>query len=551
MKINKATLALFTLVITNSSVLATKHFVLNGDDSGNYSLRNKIEIANPGDTIYFAPGVDTVKLVSDQLLLHKSLYIKGNSNQTVIQRDPANGTPEFRIFHFANCGDVQLENLVITNGQAPLELGVYPQHGGGLCITDTNCNIKIIKCSIIDCNSASGTGLVNPIYPQKGGCGGGIYNAGKLLIIGCTINNNRAGNGGAYFLTKNGDDIEDNIDFPGGDGGGIYNAYHLELINSNILGNSAGNCFYVGAPYLSPSNGGYGGGLYTIAGSYSHISNCLIHNNSTGKGTEIANSVYFSIGPPGYGGGITNCGTIHIENSTLTRNKLQYTYGTDEYGHTKLYVGIGGGLYLSATSISSFNNSIISSNFRKRPTYNEIDDINTNQDSIFMNFSLVGVPNPQNISGIGNLIASDPGFISNEDFHLAFNSPCINAGDPDTTGLPMYDLDGNIRVIENRVDMGAYEFQGYSPDGFASAPGNIFIFPNPFHDRFTIFIPENLRNTVTDAAVHTLSGQIVFETTFNSRSADQNVELPSLPKGIYLLVIRNTKACTIHKIIKL
>ena len=60
-------------------------------------------------------------------------------------------------------------------------------------------------------------------------------------------------------------------------------------------------------------------------------------------------------------------------------------------------------------------------------------------------------------------IDADPQFVdtTNFDFHLSDYSPCINAGKPDTTGLnlPATDLDGNPRIFDGRVDIGAYEYQ--------------------------------------------------------------------------------------------
>ncbi len=45
-------------------------------------------------------------------------------------------------------------------------------------------------------------------------------------------------------------------------------------------------------------------------------------------------------------------------------------------------------------------------------------------------------------------------------YHLSPDSPCINAGTPDASGLnlPPMDLAGNYRIWDDRVDMGCYEF---------------------------------------------------------------------------------------------
>ena len=48
----------------------------------------------------------------------------------------------------------------------------------------------------------------------------------------------------------------------------------------------------------------------------------------------------------------------------------------------------------------------------------------------------------------------------NGDFRLAYGSACINAGTPDISelGLPAVDLQGLPRVLDGRIDMGAYEY---------------------------------------------------------------------------------------------
>lgn len=61
--------------------------------------------------------------------------------------------------------------------------------------------------------------------------------------------------------------------------------------------------------------------------------------------------------------------------------------------------------------------------------------------------------------GTGN-IDGDPCFVGSKvgDFHLKWNSPCINSGDPDyTADGSATDIDGEPRIIAGRVDMGADE----------------------------------------------------------------------------------------------
>ncbi|MEW6617886.1 MAG: NosD domain-containing protein [bacterium] len=57
-----------------------------------------------------------------------------------------------------------------------------------------------------------------------------------------------------------------------------------------------------------------------------------------------------------------------------------------------------------------------------------------------------------------NEIQKDPKFISETDFHLKPFSPCIDRGSNKAPKLPRKDKDGKERIINKRVDIGAYEY---------------------------------------------------------------------------------------------
>jgi len=65
------------------------------------------------------------------------------------------------------------------------------------------------------------------------------------------------------------------------------------------------------------------------------------------------------------------------------------------------------------------------------------------------------------ISGTGNIF-QDPEFEAPGSYNLLAESPAINAGNPDTTGLnlTLFDQGGNPRILEGRIDIGAYEKYG-------------------------------------------------------------------------------------------
>ncbi|MCS7227131.1 MAG: hypothetical protein NZ821_09095, partial [Gloeomargarita sp. SKYB31] len=67
----------------------------------------------------------------------------------------------------------------------------------------------------------------------------------------------------------------------------------------------------------------------------------------------------------------------------------------------------------------------------------------------------------------GGNIQLNPNFVNSSagNFRLQVGSPCINTGNNDAPLLPLYDKDGNGRIVGVRVDMGAYEY-GSNPITF-------------------------------------------------------------------------------------
>lgn len=120
----------------------------------------------------------------------------------------------------------------------------------------------------------------------------------------------------------------------------------------------------------------------------------------------------------------------------------------------------------------------------------------------------------------------DPQFIDQENgnLHLFSQSPCINAGTPDTTGLnlPVYDLDGNPRIYEDIIDMGCYEWQG-TPINSVELPVvsyELSNFPNPFNPSTTIKfnLPQNFETAKIE--IYNIKGQKVK--TFSNQQITQS-----------------------------
>ncbi|MBN1280243.1 MAG: choice-of-anchor D domain-containing protein [Candidatus Thermoplasmatota archaeon] len=182
--------------------------------------------------------------------------------------------------------------------------------------------------------------------------------------------------------------------------------------------------------YIESNSGGLGGGVYASHEAY--MENCLIRNNlcsTQGAGVYLCSA---------YGG------EREVTLTTITEN-----------------TGSGGvyGIFPASASTNRISNSIVYGNLNS----------NGGESNYLGALSFVyscTLPLP---SGAGN-IAEDPQFILvgtpySHPYALQKTSPCIDTGNPlvNPNQLPAYDLAGKPRLVNGRVDMGAYEFQMTAP----------------------------------------------------------------------------------------
>jgi hypothetical protein len=126
------------------------------------------------------------------------------------------------------------------------------------------------------------------------------------------------------------------------------------------------------------------------------------------------------------------------------------------------------------------------------------------------------------------------------DWSLVDESPAINTGTPDTTGLnlPAFDLAGNPRVFGGRVDMGAYENQNV----WVSLPNNplvnarVQVSPNPFGQSFKVIAPGNEK--ISSISLFNQNGQQISTGTMMPFEQMLVFDLRNQSPGLYLLVTR-------------
>jgi len=362
------------------------------------------------------------------------------------------------------------DEVVVTNGVYPGGLGVNgplavrsvngPRFtvidGGYAGINGVTPGVGNQCASLANGGSLSGFTLTNGVAPS----GGGVWCSTSAFLTNCVIAGNAAG-------SWSGEDPDYGPLWAGGEGGGAYGG---TLYNCTLTGNGAGqgggvfgstlyNCTLSGngawVGTFQPGNS-CGGGAY---GSTLH--NCTLSGNSVSQSEHEPGGAY---GGGAYGGTLNNC-TLSGNSASTTRGAAT-SAGGGAYGCTlnnctltdNMTWGDAGG----AAGECMLCNCILYFNGTG----------NYDQGGSSLNYCCT-TPLPTN--GVGN-ITGDPLFLdyANGNLRLQPASPCVDAGDNACAPGPV-DLDGNPRIVNGTVDIGAYELQG-SPSGppfFLSQPASL------------------------------------------------------------------------------
>ena len=385
---------------------------------GGYTPGCESRVEDPSNTVLDGNGTGTVLVLAS---LAADLVVEGLTLEKGVASNAKGGAV------YASGSTVTLTNNVITQNSAS-------NFGGGVYVHD--CTTVTLTNNVITQNSAS--------------MGGGVFIEDCTTVI--MTNNEITQNSGEF-------------------GGGAYFEHScttVTLTDNMVLGNQAHGWLY-----------GVGGGIHFDGGTATLTNNVITQNSASnfgggvstqgGSTVTLTNNVITQNSASSFGGGasVQWAATITLTNNVITQNSASW----------------GGGLRLGVGKAAHIYNNIIwqntgpegtdlyiqndeDDNFIPSPVYLFNNDFDQSASGTY-----IELPFSIDPSNLDNL---DPLFVDaiNGDYHLQVGSPCINTGCNGAPQLPDTDMDGQPRIMDGIVDIGADEYPGQAEPtaGFSADP---------------------------------------------------------------------------------
>ena len=340
--------------------------------------------------------------------------------------------------------------------------------------------------------------------------------------------------------------VIDGFTISGGNANGGYN-YSLGYDNtrggaiSAITDNAANYSIYAQFNNCTlEKNTGSDVGVYNtvtaLLNSYISVNfeNCIVRNNQcSGSFSNIflhgfKNSTYNQVISSYFTNCLFNNNVLNGSSSQGASCVTVYQDATAGGAYTTVYSGMtnctfsgntgpgGRAVSLLNGSNSTIVNSIIYGNGSTSPLY--IQPSGSNLPSGYNNIIQGGTLGGTNVN---------PLFVSASDFHLTSTSPAINVGNNAYLGGVTADLDGNARIVNTTVDLGAYEFDAALNNTSFTSFNEFKVYPNPTSGILNI----NLEEEIERIDIYSLLGRKV------GTSTSTQMDVSNLTAGVYLLTI--------------
>jgi uncharacterized repeat protein (TIGR01451 family) len=371
------------------------------------------QVTGPDAEIHVAPGTYNETLgESFPIVMEPTVNLIGAGREDTI----ISGNNTDHVIHFAGTGfyteTTVIRGFKITNGNN----GVLVSGRTGTAsspliednwITGNSIGIRnyaaskqkvssIIRNNLINYNTNRGIDLYTG------------YNGTRLtsIISGNEISNNNAQ--GIYCYSQG-----------SGSSGDSGNSHCNPTITDNLIANNGNSGFYC--------NTYYAGECKTLM-----TNNRFIENGSWGISRQHAGTYL-----------MTNSSTF--VNNIFVGNQGGATFHTNDRPTFINNTIAHNGQYGIRNGVATIVNSII---------WGHSDDLNVAVEKV--SFSNVG---DGEYGGVNNNISIDPQFSNpnDNDIHILGTSPMVDAGNSDVANLPATDMDGDDRVLETAVDIGADE----------------------------------------------------------------------------------------------